>query len=182
MIVKPKQRTHIDFSEHVLTVRESDICTIHTFKVPESSIYKVVFINAGGVMTVTGDLGNWVFCRGFMPSAKSDYVSEGYWVEKLKINSTQKPSNFSSDLTEEAIKEMLSEEEGYYNEKTIEFLKNALNHLDSEFEYSAFLFENNCMEDPPYYKELDYLLLGVFDAYDEIVYRYKTEENEKRSN
>jgi len=175
---KPKQRTNIDFSKHQLTIKESDFCIVHVFKKPDTVDCMVKFINCEGVMSVTGDLGNWIFCRRFIPSAESDYVSDGYWIEKLRNSSEQSAGNYSPELTEQEIKEMLSEED-CYSEETIEFLKEALEHTDSEYEYKAFLYNNNVMDEPPYCKDVHFWLLGVFDAYDEIVYRLKTQSNEK---
>ena len=37
---------------------------------------------------VTGDVGNWMFCREFHPSSKG-HVSDYYWVEKLQMSSSQ---------------------------------------------------------------------------------------------
>lgn len=169
---KPNQRTEIDFSKHELTVKECDFCIVHTFKKPDTSNCMVKFINCEGVMSVAGDLGNWIFCRNFIPSEKSDYVSDGYWLEKLKIGSKQSGGNFSPESTQERIKEMLSEED-CYSKEIIEFLKEASEHTDSEYEYSAFLYNNNFIDEPPFCKDVHLGLLGVFDAYDEIVYRLK---------
>lgn len=161
----PNKRTDIDFSKHVLTVQECDFCIIHTFKDPDTTDYMVKFINCEGIMSVTGDLGNWIFNRRFVPSAKSDYVSDGYWIEKLRNSSEQSAGNYSSELTQQEIKERLSEEDSY-NKETIEFLKEALKHTDSEYEYSAFLYNNNVMDEPPFVKKfifgyLVYLMLTM---------------------
>jgi hypothetical protein len=63
------RRTKIDFSEHELKITQLEGVLIHEFKRPDTRNCMLVFINTCGVMTVTGDFGNWVFCREFHPSA-----------------------------------------------------------------------------------------------------------------
>ena len=83
-----KKNTDIDWGKHEMTIRQEGSITIHHLKFPDSSIYNVKFINGEGVLTVTGDFGNWVFCSPFVPS-ETGYVSEAYWLEKLRIASCQ---------------------------------------------------------------------------------------------
>ena len=81
-----KKRTDWDFSKFDLTVSKTDNCLIHTLQKGKSLMGRVVFINTQNVMTVTGDFGNWVFCREFHPS-KDGYVSDDHWAGKLQMRS-----------------------------------------------------------------------------------------------
>lgn len=114
-----KKRTDWDFSKYQVDVVKTKDTLIHTIHDNHSSIGKVVFINSNGIMAVTGDFYNWVFCREFHPS-KNGYVSEQYWAEKLQIASDQDPYKFDADCTIEELKEGLKtglEEYGYEGEK-----------------------------------------------------------------
>ena len=61
---------------------------IYKFAKPGTYCESFTFINAEGIMTVTGDWGNWVFCREFIPSP-AGYASGSYWVEKAMNSSKQ---------------------------------------------------------------------------------------------
>lgn len=73
-----KNRTGIDFSKHELIIKETDDVTIHWLKIPNSIKKNIKFTNIEGNLVVTGDFGNWIFCRNFIPSGDG-YVSDG-WV------------------------------------------------------------------------------------------------------
>jgi hypothetical protein len=70
-------RTNFDFSEHELIITKSDGLLVHTLKHKDyNKMYRFDFINTNGIMAVTGDYGNWMFCREFHPSPDggvSDY-------------------------------------------------------------------------------------------------------------
>ena len=102
-----EKRTEIDFSKHVLTVNKQEGLLVHTLAKPNTYVQSFVFINTNDIMAVTGDYGNWIFCREFHPS-KDGYVSDTYWVEKLRIGSCQEPSNFDSQTAQEQVTELLN--------------------------------------------------------------------------
>lgn len=104
--------TGVDFSKHELKVTELDGATIYDFNKPNTRINGLTFINARGVCTVTGDFGNWVFCREFHPSP-GEGVSRGYWDEKLRIASEQKSHEFDSDETNRLLGEFKNDFEDY---------------------------------------------------------------------
>ena len=141
-----KKRTDLDFSKHKLEIIKSDKSLIHILKIPDSTTHSFYFINSCGVLAVTGDYGNWIFCREFHPS-KNGYVSSRYWVEKLEIGSTQKPMEYDSKETEEEIIERINEvknneycESKEKAEEYIEYLENCIYHADDEVEYDNYAY------------------------------------------
>ena len=108
-----KKRTDIDFSKHEVIITKLDNvvepCVIHYLKLPDTRMNSIKFINCGGVLSVTGDYGNWIFCREFHPSEK-EYVSGSYWEEKLRIASCQDPYEYDEDATVAEINRLLAEE------------------------------------------------------------------------
>ncbi len=100
------ERTGVDFSEHKLRIVESEDFLAHHFKIDNTYYGCLSFINTNGVMVVTGDYGNWMFCREFHPSAKG-HVSGGYWDEKLQMASEQKSSKYDSKATEKELQEYM---------------------------------------------------------------------------
>ena len=180
-----EQRQNIDFSEHKLTITKTDNILIHSFKKPGTIMCSIKFINTNGVMAVTGDFGNWIFCREFHPSAEG-FVSDHYWLEKLSINSIQDGTQFSSELTKKEIEEGINgglEEYGYSDEKLdkmLEYYKELLDYVDySEWEYTAFAYgelpDFIDAEEVPMVKETMPRLEIVFDAFDIICERLKKE-------
>src|SRR3989344_2189435 len=94
METKIENRTGVDFTKHELIVTEQEGLLVHRLKHPEYTyMNSVTFINTNGIMAVTGDYGNWIFCREFHPNDKEG-VSGGYWLEKLKIASSQEGQEF----------------------------------------------------------------------------------------
>lgn len=179
--MQPK-RTDIDFSKHEVLVTKENGLLVHYIKKPNTVVDSVKFINTNYILAVTGDYGNWIFCREFHPSA-DNYVSDSYWIEKLKISSTQVPGKYDSTKTEEEIRKLLAEddidEDKLTNEEK-EYLNDLLLCVDDEFEYTYSAYRNNVgkfsdYERVPYTKTLDYGLLAVFDAFDEICRRMKEE-------
>lgn len=100
-----KKRTETDFSKHVLKVVKNDLVTIYDFAIPDTYSRSIKFINTCGIMAVTGDYGNWIFCREFHPDKEG--VSDSYWVEKLRILSCQDPYEFDSKTAQEQIQDLL---------------------------------------------------------------------------
>lgn len=174
-----EQRTTFDFSKHEVLISKFENSTIHHLKKPETYNLNVKFMNIGGILAVTGDLGNWIFCRPFVPSKESEKVSDGYWDEKLEIHSVQKAKIYDPEYTLNLIDEF----EKYYseNESLTEEISNWISDLrervDNEFEYIDVAYNelpNGIdFEEIPFGKERRYHLKGVYDAYDEIIDRYR---------
>jgi hypothetical protein len=171
------KRSNVDFSQHILTEKEEGGTLIHRFARPNSGTYAITFINTCGIMAVTGDLGNWIFCREFHPSSEGE-VSDGYWLEKLRISSTQKPTIFSAEETKKEINEMLSDPDRGLNDEEKEYLNELLGYADEdEMRYLVYAHDNipsrRDFEFVPAAHELTPWLRVVFDAFDEICRRMK---------
>jgi len=172
------KRTQADFSEHVMTETLSEHVKIWELKLPDSYTHSFTFINCKGVMTVTGDFGNYVFNREFHPSAKG-FVSDGYWVEKMKLYSCQEPYEFDHDKTAEAIDEFeqdLIADDELDNERKdyIDSLRHA--NYNVEWMYDSTAYDYPCpveAEAVPKGYVLHRYLLYVFDAFEEICRRMK---------
>lgn len=173
------KRTGIEFGEHDLIVTNQEGLLVHYLKKPNTNIDSIKFINTNGILAVTGDYSNWIFCREFHPTADGG-VSEGYWKGKLKISSCQEPAKFDSVRTEEAIKEMLADSDRDWNEKDKTYLNELLTKLDDELEYTYYAYReypsNWDAECVPFVKSVDYHLLAIFDGFDEICRRMKVEK------
>lgn len=165
-----KKRTQVDFSKHTITESKEGGVLIHRFREPGTMTHAVTFINAAGVLAVTGDFGNWIFCREFHPSKKGG-VSDSYWCEKLKIASTQNPYDYDADGTEKELEEKIADEETSAEAK--EFYTELLeDHVhESEEVYLAEAHGHNMPkdvdhEDIPHCKKLKFWLAAVFDAFE----------------
>lgn len=183
------KRTVFDFSKHEHRVEifksdENEIRVDH-LQIERNRGFYIKFTNTDDIMTVNGDFGNWIFCRPFIPSVRSN-VSDMYWMEKLKMYSRQE---FKIDLEgiEQEIQELLKGGlEEIYSEENIEEAKQwymeLLNETDDEISYISKAYRDPykpCFidyEDIPYYKKTPYQLLIIFDAFDEICSRIKTSE------
>ena len=124
-------------------------------------------------MAVTGDWGNWIFCREFHPAA-DERVSDHYWCEKLGIASTQESKNYSKEKTRAEIEERLKEEDLDPEDK--DFLTELLDVVDDEEEgYRRWAYENMPRdfdaESLPLCYENKFWLKAIFDAFDEICAR-----------
>jgi hypothetical protein len=178
-------RTTLDFSKHELIITNNDNILIHHLKIPETVIHNIKFINTNDVMVVTGDFGNWVFCREFHPS-EDGYVSDGYWLEKLRNSSTQVHSEYSAVATKKRILELLKEEECLTEEEK-DYLKECMDNLyNCELDYSYFAYRNNVgrFEDSeyvPFEEEINPWLLYIFDGFEEICKRMKDNKNEEKN-
>lgn len=181
-----KKRTTWDFSEYTHTFEifkshnNNDIRIDHLRK-GNSNIGYVRFVNDDYGLSIYGDFGNWIFNRPFIPS-KDGYVSEMYWLEKLRISSTQQPSKYSADETRKEIEELIKtglEEYGHSGDKLNqlkEWYYELLNYVDDEIEYTYHAYRDysspeNDNENIPFSKELSYQLQIIFDAFDEICNR-----------
>ncbi len=180
------KRTGIDFSKHEVIVTQNEFVNIWFLKKPNTLCDCIKFINTNGILAVTGDYGNWIFCREFHPDAKG-YVETGYWKEKLRISSTQEPSEYDPEGTAVALQEQLIglEEYGYKDKKLQEmkeYIQECLTRVDNEHEYVAYAY----LEGPSFIdsesvimvKKIKYWLLVVFDGFDEICNRLRNPETQ----
>lgn len=180
------KRTEVDFSKHEVIITREENLLVHYLKRPGTYTYAVKFINTNGIMAVTGDVGNWLFCREFHPSADGS-VSDGYWVEKLRNSSEQTGQEYDKEATEREINRMLLggiEEYGYTKEETVaeykEYLQECLSLTDDEFAYKHYAYRHTpswmdsesvifCTTEPIWLKI-------VFDAFEEICSRLKAKQ------
>lgn len=178
-----KTRMDLDFTKHeYLVSKPDDNVAIYELKIPGTRMHQFTFINACGILAVTGDYGNWVFCREFHPAA-GDHADDYYWLEKLHTGSEQRGEEYDSDKTLLEIQERLDglEEYGYTGKRLHEmreYLKECLDHVHlSEHEYTSFAFNNFPgfldAENVPFCRSIVPRLLFVFDAYDEMCRRAK---------
>jgi hypothetical protein len=182
-------RTKIDWSKHEIIIEDHPEAKqiVHYFKRPDTIMQSVKFINTHGILAVTGDYGNWIFCRSFVPSAESDFVSDGYWIEKLQIASEQVIYKFDVEATEKALYRAIDEipenfDKDSDKEDALVYYQNCLDVVeDGEFHYRqaaadnlppGWDYESIILEEKP-----PIWLLCVFDAYDEMVRRMKDEKS-----
>lgn len=175
------KRTDIDFEKHEILITKTDEVLIHHLKKPNTLHNSIKYINCGGILAVTGDYGNWIFCREFHPSADG-YVSDGYWYEKLRILSTQDGEEFDGEATKKALQERLNEYKEDYGEdareEVIEYYEECMNKCDEhELDYTHFAYREQPRgmdyEDVILEKDYKFWLKAVFDGFDEICRRLK---------
>jgi hypothetical protein len=178
------KRTGIDFSKHVVTVIKSDGLLVHHIKQPHTSDRNIKFINTNGILAVTGDYGNWIFCREFHPSPDGG-VSDGYWDEKLQIASCQVAQEYDAEATRREVQQLISgglEEYGYRDTQLAamkEYYEECLDQVDDEIEYLAVARNHPPFTDCEsiiFRKKPKIWLLCVFDGFDEICRRLKETE------
>jgi len=183
METKTRKRTSIDFSEHELIVKETEDITIHWLKKPGSIHQNIKFTNIEGNLVVTGDLGNWIFCRNFVPSEEG-FVSDGYWCEKLSIHSEQTGYTFDEELTKEELKSQINgglEEYGYTGDeldKMKEYMEGCLYNVEEAMDvYRGYAYDNLpsfCdYDDVVFIKDTKQYLKIIFDGFEEICERLK---------
>lgn len=177
------RRTLIDFTGHELEITDENGLKIHYLKKKGTIVNSVKFINTNGILVVTGDFGNWIFCREFTPS-EGGYVSDGYWAEKLEIYSVQKAYKYDSEATLKALKERIKElkEYGYSKEKRSEakeYYKECIDLVDEELDYTYYAYRNfpsfMDYENVVFETTIHYRLKVIFDAFEEICLRLKSE-------
>lgn len=170
------RRTDVDFSKHELIIINNADYKMHYLKLPDTITRSVKFINTQGIMAVTGDYGNWIFCREFIPD-RSGKTSERYWIEKLKISSCQDPYKFNTEAARKEILESLKSFSDSYSHEERVWLKELYQAADD----GEYTFIAKAMDHPnsfdceciPTGKEVDWYLLVIMDAFDEICDRLK---------
>ncbi|QZE15370.1 hypothetical protein K4L44_05925 [Halosquirtibacter laminarini] len=190
------RRTKYDFSNHNLNIQTMDChgligkVSIHELRIGNNKMEAIRFINTSGVMTVTGDFGNWVFCREFIPIPEGR-VSDIYWQEKLTVrNGATSFVNYSPEKTEALLNELIEEglEDGYEeDDEYIKYLKDLLDYVEEEFDFIYHAINNKPTEAEfdegiPICREVPVQLNIVFDAFEEICNRLDKEPIEVKDN
>lgn len=173
------KRTGVDFTEHDLKVVRTPSYKSFELQKGDSMSQRVKFTLIDGVTLVTGDYGNWVFCRPFEPS-KDGRVSDGYWFEKLQIASTQEYRDYCPKTTQSLLKERLAETgEDDDSEDLINYYNLCLEYVEDEIEYLSVAREY------PDWADYEYIVIGyetkawlkiVFDAFEHMCQRIAEEE------
>jgi hypothetical protein len=186
------KRTGFDFINHdhrleIYKNNEGKEIRVDHFQVGSNSTFYIQFINTDRVLTVTGDFGNWVFCRPFVPSSKG-FVSEGYWIEKLKLKSCQSFDRLDSDGIREELNRLYTsglKEYGLFGEELEdcrEWISELKGYCDNQTEYLYHAFYDPYKPDGldleliPEYKHKPRGLDFVFDSFDIICERMKKGE------
>lgn len=180
-----KNRCDINWSEHIMYKEETELGIIYTLKKPNTIIQKVEFKNLLGNLIITGDFGNYIFCREFHISDDSHGLSDGYFHEKLSIHSYQDVYKFDSELTEKNIIELIDEVDDYTTdenkkEELLDYYNRLIDNVDdeTEYDYIAYREKPNFLdyEDVPKVRDYVTSFKCVMDAYDEIVRRLSNGE------
>lgn len=157
-------------------VSKSDILSVYRLGVSGRTHEEIVFIVGHGITAVTGDWGNWIFNMEFHPK-KDGYSEDNYWLEKLRRNSCQEPTVFSSRYCEEEIQEIfdaIDSGQAMATPDDIEFLVGLQASVNSEDSYRNYIFWNkesmwsNSFIDLPTGRKVRQHLLTVFDMFDEM--------------
>ncbi|MDR6548534.1 hypothetical protein J2810_004624 [Chryseobacterium rhizosphaerae] len=157
-------------------------------KKPETVVNSVKFIVGEGITAVTGDFGNWIFCREFHPSANETVgVSREYFDEKLHIFSQQEAKIFDSEETLKEIKEFKKNYTDYHGERitdeVTEWLKDLMQNIDNEEDYKYYAYRKTPLNvdysEVPFGKKRHFWLDVVYDAFQEICKALKKESDEK---
>jgi hypothetical protein len=165
-----KARTNIDFSKHELIIKKTEYFKEYWLKIPNKCQNNIKYINIGGIMAVTGDYGNWIFCREFYPSANG-YCSDTYWAEKLRISSTQDPYEFNYDMAIKEAKE-LKEEYPKFSKSIDEFILS----FEDEYDFVEACrdlhqktdLDYECLPTGKIYK---FWFMAILDGFEEICIR-----------
>lgn len=178
-----KSYTGRDWSNHNLAIFQSPNAMRYILHRPGTSFERVVLINSDGILAITGDFGNFIFCREFSPE-KDGTQDIQYWAEKAKISSLQQVERYDSDATEKELQRMIEtglEEYGYEGEELREakqFMRDCLRYTSTEFEYMNFAYNNRPGGFDPemlvFIKSHDHQLMVVLDAYNEMCHRLKS--------
>ena len=164
-------RIEVDFSKHTHSVDKCNKVRIDNLQVGSDRMGHIQFINTENVMTVTGDYGNWVFCRPFIP-VPGGKVEDVYWLEKLRMGSTQVLGDYDPVETAKELQELLDDES---DEDVREILNTLLNNSEDEVSYTYVAYRNDdtSLLDVPFCKKINPWLLIIFEAFDEICRRLK---------
>ena len=153
---------------------KNDNVVIYDLRRDDTNIHSVIFINSCGIMSVTGDLGNWIFNREFHPDGK--ILSADYMDEKLQIASVQKSKIYDSDETLKLLETFRNDFPDLYGrdlfKEELYWLEELENSVDDEFYYKNVAFYKRPIsidyETIPFGKRRHYWLEGIYDAFDYI--------------
>lgn len=180
------KRTKIDFSKHEFKTYEDKYVTIFELKLPNTRMNSIQYINCCGTMSVTGDFGNWIFCREFHPSSDG-YVSAGYWDEKLQISSVQESHEFDSDETNEQIEEFRTnyiDENEIVSDEIMEWLEDLEDNVWDKVDYINVAYRQKPddveYESVPFGKVRHIWLNYIYDGFDEMCERIELQENDTK--
>lgn len=167
-----KKRTHIDFSQHeIIEEHPNENVSMYHLKLPNTRMHSIRYINAYGVLAVSGDFGNWIFCREFHPGPKEG-VSDGYWREKLHIASSQQSEDYDADETIKEIDRLILDPDWESNIEELKELRDQADTSNGEV-YMNWAHENTSIdyEYIPYETKTKFWLQCVFDGFDEMCSR-----------
>ncbi len=163
------KRTNVDFSKHILTTIIDDNVSIYKLMLPNTRMDSVIFINSCGVMSVTGDFGNWIFCREFHPSPKNK-VCSGYWDEKLINSSSQKSHIYDPEATLIEINNYRDNEE--LTEDVVDWLDELESNVNDYYNYVYVAYRETPdsieHEYVPFREKRKIWLDIIYDSFDEI--------------
>ena len=180
------KRSGIDFSTYRLEVIQEGGTLIHKVRYPGyDKMYAVTFINTQGKMFVTGDYGDWIFNRGFHPSEEGQ-VSDSYWLEKMRIGTSQVLSKFDGDGTYKELEELLNNTDDPLDDEEREYIEELMECADDEIEYTYKAYRElrmpgrfNDYDYVPFCKELNAWISIVFDYFEFVCWKLK-ENNKNR--
>ena len=158
----------MDFSKHLYSFEEFSTKQfgkgrVDRLYVNDSDFNSVLFVNFKGILTVSGDFGNWVFDREFIPSEKNQYCIP-YMNEKLRKSSEQSAGEFDSEATVASLKKRVTEILSEHFPDKIEKLEQREATLEdrSFFQEAVILFQTlkyqNTTSVENDMKELDWIL------------------------
>jgi hypothetical protein len=187
--MKMNKRTNIDFTKHELITKVSDDFKMWKLKLPNTITESISFINTQGILVVTGDYGDFTFCREFHPT-KDQIVSDEYWCEKYRISTQHQTDYFDEDETLKLINSNISDFEDIQRDldehcmhdsqmepllKYYQRLRICLPNMNEQeyvhCAYQEYIPPFLSPDDVPYCQSIEYKFLIVFDAFEEICSR-----------
>jgi hypothetical protein len=105
------ERVAKDLETHEMIVLHDDGLYRHLrFKKPGTMNYYFDLVTWPGVLTITGDMGTYVFSRieDMFNFFNDPYINAGYWGEKLRASKDYK--RFSEERLEQRVREYLDED------------------------------------------------------------------------
>lgn len=176
------RRTGVDFSNHQLEVVKNEHVMVHHLKQPGTIINNIRYVNISGNLVVTGDFGNWIFCRPFHPSSTTTEVSASYWMEKLEIHSCQVPTKYNPEETLKSLKEYKKDrkKQGWLTKEEKQYLNRCMELVDDHLEYQFYAYRELPhgwdYEDVIHEEKVKPWFQVVLDGFEEICRRLRVEQ------